>query len=457
MGTIWQDLRFGIRMLVLKPGFTAVAVLTLGLGIGANTAIFSVVYGVVVKPLAYQQPDQLARIYSEFPAFPGGGLRRFWISGPEFFDLRRDSQSWQTLDIWFNGGANLTGSVDPIRVNACFVSGSLLQSLGVSPLAGRLITPEDDINGVPQVGIISEGLWKRAFGGNRDLIGSDTLLNGAKCTIVGIMPQSFEFPAGEIDPPEIWVPIQLDPANPGGRGGHNFYLLGRMKPGVTLPQARDEMSQLVQHYGETASPRTHSFSPDRHPIVMYQLKDEVVSSVRPALLMLLGAVFFVLLIACVNVANLLLARAEVRQREIAVRTALGATYGQLARQFITEGIVLALAGAAAGLLLAYGGLRLMIATNAGIVPRVAEVALNAKALLFTLATCLGTGIFFGLAPLAHVATRNLYDPLKDSAGRSTASAAAQMFRRLLVTGEIALAVVLLVGSGLMVRAFWKLL
>src|SRR5215831_4109573 len=273
MGTIWQDLRYGLRMLASKPGFTAVAVLTLGLGIGANTAIFSVVYGVILKPLPYKQPDQLVRIYSEFPTFPGGGLRRFWISGPEFLDLRRDAQSWQTLDAWINGGASLTGSVDPIRVNASFITGSLLQSLGVTPLAGRLITPEDDINGVPRVAVISEGLWKRAFGGDRNLIGSDTFLNGAKCTIVGVMPRGFEFPPGEIDPPEIWVPLQLDPANPGGRGGHNFYLLGRMKPGFTLPQARDEMGQLVQHYGETAAANTHAFSPQNHPIVMYPLKD----------------------------------------------------------------------------------------------------------------------------------------------------------------------------------------
>src|SRR5215510_5815527 len=182
MGTLGQDLRYGIRMLLGKPGFTVVAVLTLALGIGANTAIFSVVYGVILKPLPYQQPEQLVRVYSEFPGFPGGGLRRFWISPPEFLDLQRDSQSWQSLEGWVNGGANLTGSVDPIRVTASFVSGGMLESLGVTPTAGRSITPDDDKVGAPQVAVISQGLWKRAFGGNAGILGQETLLNGSKCT-----------------------------------------------------------------------------------------------------------------------------------------------------------------------------------------------------------------------------------------------------------------------------------
>ncbi|HUK89405.1 MAG TPA: ABC transporter permease, partial [Blastocatellia bacterium] len=221
--------------------------------------------------------------------------------------------------------------------------------------------------------------------------------------------------------------------------------------------AKDEMDQLIQHYSDNGSPKTHYFSADKHPIVMYPLKDEVIKSVRPALLLLAGAVFMVLLIACVNVANLLLARAESRQREIAMRRALGASYGQLARQFVTEGTLLALLGAGFGLLVAYGSLRLMIITNAGLVPRIAETSLNGRALLFALITCLATGILFGMAPLMHVAGKNLHSPLKTSTRLSTASGPAQMFRRVLVSGEIALALVLLVGSGLMVKGFWKLL
>lgn len=457
MRTFLQDLKYGLRMLAGKPGFTIVAILTLALGIGANTAIFSVVYGVVLKPLPFKEPGQLVRLYSQFPTFPGGGLRRFWISPPEYLDLKRDSQSWQTLDAWVNGGANLTGSTQPLRVTISYVTGGLLQSLAVSPIIGRSITAEDDVTGAPQVAVISEGLWKRAFGGDRSIIGRDTLLDGAKATIIGVMPESFEFPPGEANPPEMWVPLQIDPANPGNRGSHFLYLIGRMKPGVTVDIARAEMTQLVQHYGATKAPKTHAFSPDFHPLVMFPMKDEVISGIRPALLMLMGAVFFVLLIACVNVANLLLARAEVRQREIALRTALGATRGRLARQFVTEGALLSVGGGIAGALLAYGGLRLLVLTNAGLVPRVSEVTLNAKTLLFGLALCLITGVFFGLAPLAHVRSASLNDSLKASAGRSTASTAAHNFRRVLVVGEIALALVLLVGSGLMVRGFWKLL
>jgi predicted permease len=457
METFWQDIRYGLRMLAKSPGFTAVAILTLALGIGANTAIFSVVYAVVLKPLPFRQPEQLVRVYSEFPTFPGGGLRRFWISTPEYLDIKREAKSWRTMDGWVNGAANVAGLTEPIRVSECYMTGGLLETLGAQPILGRNISPQDDVNGAPQVAVISYGLWRRAFGGDPGIVGHNTLIDGAKSTIIGVMSKDFQFPPGDANPPEIWVPFQIDPANPGGRGGHFLYLLGRLKPGVTFSQANAEMEQLVRHWGETASQNNHAFSPQRHPVVMYPFQAEVVRSVRPAMLMLLGAVGFVLLIACVNVANLLLARAEVRQRETAIRTALGASFGRLARQFIVEGTVLSLLGAAAGLALAFGSLRLIVTTNAGMIPRVSEIALNGRILIFTLLTCFATGVFFGLAPLVQVATRNLHDSLKSAAGRSTATVAAHWFRRTLVVGEVALALVLLVGCGLLVRGFWNLL
>ena len=456
MQTHLQDIRYGTRMLAQSPGFTLASVLCLALGIGGTTAIFSIVYAVLLRPLPYQNPGQLVRIYSEFPNFPNGGLSRFWISPPEFLDLRKYTHSWQSLDGWVDGGANLAGGNEPIRATVSYVSGGMLATLGVQPIQGRLLTAQDDQNGAPLTAVISYGLWKRAFGGDPGTLGKDVQLNGRKCTIVGIMPRGFQFPPGEIDLPELWSPLQINPASPGGRGSHFLYLLGRLKPGVSIQQARDEIRQLVAQWAATTSERNHPFSPKNHPVVMYPFHDEVVSGVRLAMLTLLGAVVFVMLIACVNVANLLLARAEARQREIAIRKALGADWRRLVRQFITEGVILSLAGALLGLLFAFGGLRLITSSNAGSIPRASEINLNSMVLLFTLALSFLTGVGFGLAPLAQIIAGNLHDTLKAAASRTTASVTANRFRRVLVAGELALALVLLIGTGLMIRAFWKL-
>ena len=456
MHDFYQDVRFGFRMLISRPGFTAAAALCLALGIGATTAIFSVVNAVVLRPLPFVHPERLARIYTEFPTFPNGGLRRFWTSAPEYFDLKRDTRSWDSLDAWNVGGANLGAQAQPVRVTAAFVTGTLLGTLGVNPIMGRTVLPEDDKPGAPLAADISYGLWQSAFGGDAHVLGRETLLDGRKCTVIGVMPRDFQFPPGEVDPPELWTPIQLDPAKPGNRGGHNFYLLGRLKPGITIDQARSEMANLVQQAGRVATPNYHSFHPENHPVVMYPLQEEVVSSVRPALLMLLGAVVFVLMIACFNVANLLLARSETRQREIAVRAAIGAGRARLLRQFMTEGTLLSLLGAIPGLLLAYGSLHVLKITAAGSIPRANEISIDSGVLLFTIAVSLLTGIFFGLAPVMHVAGEQLNHALKAGAGRSSASVGSQRFRRALAIAELALALVLLIGSGLMVRAFWKL-
>jgi putative ABC transport system permease protein len=268
--------------------------------------------------------------------------------------------------------------------------------------------------------VISYGLWQRGFGGDAGAIGKNVQFDGQKC------------------------------------GSHYLYLLGRLKEGVTLEQARQEMGALVARWGETFSEKNHPFHPERHPVVMYEFQSEVVSGVKLAMLTLLGAVVFVLLIACVNVANLLLARAEARQREIAIRKALGAGMSRLARQFITEGVLLATGGALLGLALALGGLRLILATDAGSIPRAGEIGLNWTILLFTLAVSFITGVSFGVAPLAQIAAGNLHDTLKAAASRTTGTVGANRFRRALVVGELSLALVLLIGTGLMIRAFWKL-
>src|SRR5580704_466921 len=456
MDNFWMDLRHAARMLRKNSSFTIAAVLCLTLGIGATTGIFSVINAVLLRPLGYKQPERLVRVYTEFPTFPNGGLRKFWTSPPEFLDLKRDTKSWETLDAWVNGGTNLAGLTQPVRVTASSVSGGMLNSLGVSPAMGRLISPADDDPAAPGTADISYGLWKSTFGGDPNVVGRTTTVDGQTCTIIGVMPRGFEFPPGEVDKAEMWAPLQLDPIKPGSRGSHYLYLLGRLKPGVTPQQAQAEFEAYETAMGEKATPKSHAFHPKFHTIVSYPLQADVVGSVRPALIMLLAAVGFVLLIACVNVANLLLSRAEARRREIAIRSALGADLWRLARQFITEGVLLSACGAVLGLILAYGGLRLIKLTNAGSLPRAAEIGIDMRVLLFTIAATLLTGVLFGLAPILTVAIQNLHDSLKDTVGASTASTGAQNFRRILVSGELAMALVLLIGCGLMIRGFWKL-
>ncbi len=450
------NVRYAARLLSKNAGFTAAAIGCLTLGIGATTAIFSVVNAVLLRPLPYAHSDRFQRVFTEFPTFPNGGLRHFWVSPPEYFDLKRDTSSWDALEGWVNQGVNLAGENEPVRAQASFVTGGMLPMLGISPLFGRVLSPDDDRPNTPRTAVLSYGLWQRAFGGDLDVLGRDVRMNGNPCTVVGVMPPSFTFPPAETDSPEIWVPLQLDPARPGGRGSHFLSLLGRLKAGVSMAQADGEMRRYVEHMGLTAGRGTHQFHPQFHPIVIAGFRDEVVENVRRAMLVLLGAVGFVLLIACVNVANLLLARSEARRREIAVRTAIGAGFRNLFQQFVVEGVLLSLAGAVFGMLFAMGGLRLLAATNAGSIPRAGEIGIDWQVLLFTLGVSLLTGICFGLAPLIHTRASRLHEILKAAAGRTTGTISANRFRAVLVTSELALALVLLIGSGLMVKAFWRL-
>jgi putative ABC transport system permease protein len=456
MGSFAQNVRYALRLLAKNPGFTTAAVACLALGIGATTAIFSVVYAVLLRPLPYSQPARLVRIFTEFPQFPNGGLRHFWVSGPEYLDLKRDTTAFDMIETWANSGVNLAGASEPVRATASYVSGGMLPMLGVTPILGRSLSPEDDRPGTPLTAMLSYALWQRAYGGDPATVGRDIRLNGNPCRVVGVAPSGFAFPPGELDAPELWVPIQIDPANPGGRAGHNFSVLGRLRAGMSLPQAQGEMDRYVKHTAETTARSQHAFDPAFHPIVLAGFQDEAVRTVRRAMFVLLGAVVFVLLIACVNVANLLLARSEARRKEIAVRAAIGAGFGRLLQQFVVEGILLSLAGAAFGVLLAFGGLRLLVATNAGSIPRAAEISIDWQVLLFTLALSVATGMVFGLAPVLHVKPSSLHDTLKAAAGRTTGAIAANRFRAVLVTAELALALILLIGSGLMVKAFWKL-
>jgi putative ABC transport system permease protein len=452
VSTFLKDFRYGARALAATPGFTAAAIICLALGIGGTTAIFSVVHAVLLRPLGYREPDRLVRLYTEFPKFPNGGLRRFWTSPPEYYELSHELESWESLDAWATSGVNLGGAAEPIRVTSCSVTGGLFPTLGVSPIIGRAITPQDDVPGAPPVVLISEGLWQRAFASDRSVVGRVIQINGRNANIAGVMPSSFAFPPGEIDAPEIWQPFQLPPPNPQNRGSHYLFLVGRLKPGVSLKHAQDEIDRHVDQ-STARFGQNHPFSHEFHPIVSYALQDEVTRSIKPALWTLMGAVGFVLLIACVNVANLLLARAEARQREIAIRKALGAGMGQLIRQFTVEGLLLSLAGAGLGLGLAAVGLKVMIAAGKASIPRASEVSIDPTVLLATLGVSLLTALLFGFAPLAQIATGTLHDALKSAGGRATGSIASNRFRGALVATELALALILLIGTGLMIRAF----
>jgi putative ABC transport system permease protein len=451
-----NDFRFAVRQLLKNPGFTCAAVMCLALGIGATTGIFSVVNAVLLRPLPYAQPERLVRFYTEFPNFPNGGLRRFPFSVPEYLDLKRDGKSWESIQGWSTAGVNLAGEHEPTRATASYVTGGMLATLGVRPLLGRLLSTDDDEPSAPLTASISHGLWQRVFGSARDIVGREILLNGSKCTVVGVMPPGFRFPPGEVDAPELWVPQQINPARPGQRSSHGFSVLGRLKPGVTQAQARAELESLVKTAQEMGAANSHTFHTNAHPLVSYGLHDEVVYTVKPALQMLLGAVCFVLLIACVNVANLLLARAEARQREIALRGALGATWRRLTLQFVTEGLLLSAVGALLGLLLAQGGLYLAQTASEASLPRASEIAIDGRVFFFAIGVCVVTGIVFGLTPIFHAAKPDLHHSLKAAAASTTGTGMTQRFRHLLVVSELALALVLLIGTGLMVRAFWKL-
>ena len=453
MQGLLQDLRYGLRMLLHKPGFAAVAVITLALGIGANTAIFSVVNAVLLRPLPYREPGKLVRIYTEFPTM---NLKKFWMSAPEFLDIQNEADSWESIGAWTTTGRNVATSTDePVRVTAAIITRGVIDALGVQPAIGRNFTPEEDRNGGPPTALISDGLWRRAFGKQADIVGKQIQINSQPTNVAGVMPPGFVFPPGSNDPAEVWLPLQLDPANPGNRGGHNFYVIGRLKRDVKVEQARSEIDSLMAGW-KSQNRAMHLPDPERHPILMVPLHEDVVGAARPAVLMLLGAVAFVLLIACVNVANLLLARAEARRREFSIRLALGAGRNRLLRQFLAEGMILVVLGAVAGIVLAKVGLRLVLAAAPDSIPRTAEIGIDPTVLAFTLGVSILSIIVFAMAPLLQMRDRDLATTLRGSGQRTSGGGGSHRLRKTLVVAEIALAVIPVIGSGLMIRAFWKL-
>jgi putative ABC transport system permease protein len=444
-----QDVRFAWRALGRQPGLTAVIVLTLGLGIGATTAIVSVVHSVVFRPLPYSEPDRLVRYYTRFPAMK---LERFPLSAPEFLELSHETKRASAFGAWVGGAVNVSGGPQPVRADAAFTSGKLLPLLGVAPEHGRFFTDDATLPGAPKVAILGHGLWQGAFAGDPEVVGKTLRIDGVPTEIVGVMPAGFEFPARGTD---LWLPLTLDPRDPGGRSSHYLEAIGRLAPGASVAQARAELDSFMAASEENH--QSHPLRAQKHPMIVGPLHEDIVADARPKMMLLLGAVGFVLLIACANIASVLLARAESRHKEVALRAALGAGRGRLVREFLIESLVLAVLGGIAGLVLGDLALRLILTMDPASVPRVQEIGIDGWVLGATTVVALVTGLLFGLVPAIQASRPDLVEALKVSGQRTTSGRDSLRLRRTLVVAEVALAVVLVAGAGLLIKSFARLL
>jgi len=446
MHDILQDLKYALRQLRRSPGFTAVAILTLALGIGANTAIFSVINGVLLNPLPFPQPSQLVAIHENKPNFEGGS-----ISYLNFRDWQKDNRTFSAMAVARPNAFSLTGIGEAEQVNGEFVSSGFFPLLGVQPVMGRNFAPDEDQIGGPPLALVSEGFWTRKLGSEPDVLGKSLTLDGRQYAIVGVIPASFHLLIPSFRDSAVYVPIgQWNNNLLTNRGaGLGIHGIGRLKPGITLEQARADMDTVTRNLA-VAYP-----GPDKGiSAKLVALKAQMIGQARPFLLVLLAAVAFVLLIACVNVANLLLARSTARAREFAIRMAMGAGQARLLRQLLTESLLLAVAGGALGLLVARWGTRATLGVLPAALPRAEEIGLDSRVLIFTMGISLLVGILFGLAPALKARQPNLQETLKEG-GRS-ASGARHRVQDVFVVAEMALALVLLIGAGLMIRSLTRL-
>ena len=444
---VWNDLRFSVRSLLKRPGFTSVAVVTLALGIGANTAIFSIVHAVLLRPLPYADADRIARVR-------GGSLQTRQpgnLSPMDFFDLKTRTRTFERIAAYNNyADATLTGAGEPERIAGTRVTADFFSVLAVTPLAGRDFTPEDDQPGAPAVAILGHGFWIRRFGADRTIVGRSVQFNSVPTTIIGVLPETFRHPFPDnARQPDAYVPFRLD-RRENNRGGHYLQAIGLLKPGVALASGEADLAtiaaDLAREFPDSNTGRT---------VTLERMLDSMVGGTRTALLLLAGAVAFVLLIACGNLANLLLARSESRRKEISVRQALGASRLQLVRQLLIESVVLSFAGGACGLLLAIASTRLVGALGANRIPRGDTIAIDFAVMTFAFALSIATGIVFGVGPALHAAGGHASDALAQG-GRQGGGQIHQRTQQTLVACEMAMALMLLVCAGLLLKSFARL-